>query len=344
MLNKVLYTIVFSLILFVLVGLSLPREVHVERSIGIQRPPVTVFTVVNSYQRFASWSPWAERDPQAQYVVTGPDAGVGARLSWSGDPRQVGSGWQEIIASEPNSLVRMRMSFDQAGLATYYFRIDPVTSGARVTWGIDTDLAAGQGFVRGLLARYFGLFFDAWIGADYERGLARLKALVEDLPPADFAGFEVAIVQVQAADVLSISHELHGEAGEPAPDLAPAYREIVAFMAQHGIERAGQPMAITRIRGSGAYAIEAAIPVILGEVEPAGRIRIGQSPAGRALRAVHRGPYDASAATYEKLAAWMAAHGLAGGAASWERYMSNPRETPAADRITEIYFLLADER
>jgi effector-binding domain-containing protein len=344
MLNKVLYSIVFTLILFVSLGLFLPREVHVERSIDIQRPPVTVFTIVNSYRSFPAWSPWAERDPGALYEITGPDAGVGARLSWSGDPRLVGSGWQEITDSEPNSLVRMQMSFDQEGLASSYFQIDPLASGTRVTWGIDTDLVAGQGFVRGLLARYFGLFFDAWVGADYERGLTRLKALVEDLPPANFAGFEPEIVQVQPTDILLVSHQVNGVTGESRPDLAPAYQEIVAFMAEHDIERAAQPMAITRMHGSEAYAIEAAVPVILGDIEPVGRIQIGQSPVGRALRVVHRGPYDNLAPTYEKLAAWMAAHGLAGGRASWEQYMSNPRETPAGDRITEIYFLLPDER
>lgn len=322
----------------------LPRAVHVERSIDVQRPPVTVFTVVNSYRSFPSWSPWAERDPAALYEFSGPVAGVGARLSWSGDPRLVGSGWQQITQSEPNSLVRAQLSFDQLGSASSYFQIEPISTGARVTWGIDTDLVANQGLVGGILARYMGLFFDTWIGNDYERGLVRLKSLVEDLPPADFAGFDVGIVQVQPIDILLVRHATAGETGEPGPDLAPAYREIITFMSEHGIERAAQPMAITRIRDGRGYAIEAAIPVALKDVEPSGRIQIGQSPAGRALHAVHRGPYDDVAVAYEKLAAWMAAHGFAGGRASWEQYMSDPKETPVEDRITEIYFLLADEQ
>jgi len=344
MLNKVLYSIVFALIVFVTLGAFLPRAVHVERSIDIQRPPITVFTVVNSYRAFPAWSPWAERDPTARYEFSGPVAGVGARLSWSGDPRAVGSGWQEITHSEPNSLVRSQLSFDQLGSASSYFQIEPTDSGARVTWGIDTDLVAGQGLVGGILARYMGLFFDSWIGSDYERGLARLKSLVEDLPTADFDGFDVEIVQAQPVDILLVSHPAAGAAGEPGPDLAAAYREIIAFMSEHEIERAAPPMAITRIRESRAYAIEAAIPVILGDVEPVGRIRIGQSPAGRALHAVHRGPYDGVAVTYEKLAAWMAAHGFAGGQASWEQYMSDPKETPVEDRVTDIYFLLDDDQ
>ena len=31
--------------------------------------------------------------------------------------------------------------------------------------------------------RYIGLMFDGWIGPDYEKGLARLKAIAETPPP-----------------------------------------------------------------------------------------------------------------------------------------------------------------
>ena len=43
-----------------------------------------------------------------------------------------------------------------------------------------------------------------------------------------------------------------------------------------------------------------------------------------------------------KLAAWMAAHGLAEGHVSWEQYVSDPRETPPEALITDMYFLLDD--
>jgi effector-binding domain-containing protein len=44
--------------------------------------------------------------------------------------------------------------------------------------------------------------------------------------------------------------------------------------------------------------------------------------------------------TYEKLAAYMAVHGLKEGRVSWEHYISDPGQTPAAEIITHIYFLI----
>ena len=34
------------------------------------------------------------------------------------------------------------------------------------------------------VARYMGLMFNDWVGADYEKGLAKLKRVVESAPPA----------------------------------------------------------------------------------------------------------------------------------------------------------------
>jgi effector-binding domain-containing protein len=332
------------------VGLFLPRQVHVERHIEIQRPAATVFTVLNSYRTFRSWSPWSQRDPDAVYELSGPDSGRGAKMTWAGDPRMVGSGWQEITESTPDSLVRMHLEFEQQGGADSYFRIDETGGGVIVTWGFDTDLLAGQGWLGGVLARYFGLFFDTWIGADYEAGLSNLKTLLEAMPAADFSDLEVEVMEVQPQSILYVTGTAGGESEDLSASLAAAYQEITGFMAENAIEMAAQPLAITRVRDDRRYDVEAAIPVVLDnpaqlqEVAAAGRVRIGQSPAGRALRVIHHGPYDQMAPSYEKLSAWMAAHGMGEGRVSWEQYISDPRETADADLVTHIYFLLDNER
>jgi DNA gyrase inhibitor GyrI len=113
-------------------------------------------------------------------------------------------------------------------------------------------------------------------------------------------------------------------------------------MASRAIERAGLPMTITRGRDGQGLLLEAAIPALATGVEPGGHVRAGFSPGGRAARVVHRGPQDRMGATYEKLAAWMAVHGLQEGRVSWEQYVSDPAQTPTEDLQTHIYALLAD--
>ena len=340
MFTKVLYTVVIAIVIFVTTGIFLPRTVHVERSIEIDRPDSTLFTLLNSFATFSTWSPWSERDPSIIYQYSGPASGTGARMNWSGDPRLSGSGWQEIIESKPSSLVRMQLDFEQQGRANSYFQIDSSASGALVTWGFDTNLVEGQGFFGSLLARYFGLFFDRWIGTDYEQGLVRLKAFAESLPATDFSGLEVDIVEAEPLDILYIVTDSSSEAGGVAASLAIAYQEITSFIAEHSIEIQAQPMAITRSWDARDYEFDAAIPVSTTDVELSGNVRAGKSPSGRAVRVVHRGPYDRMSPSYEKLSAYMAVHGLKEGRVSWEHYISDPGQTPADEIITHIYFLI----
>jgi effector-binding domain-containing protein len=44
--------------------------------------------------------------------------------------------------------------------------------------------------------------------------------------------------------------------------------------------------------------------------------------------------------TYEKLAAYMSAHGLDPGRVSWEHYISDPATTPPQDMVTYVYIML----
>jgi effector-binding domain-containing protein len=342
MLKKMFYVIAALAIAFVVAGFFLPSEVHVERSVAIDRPAATVFTLVNGFRTFNSWSPWAQRDPEAQFVYSGPDLGVGARLEWSGDPRLVGNGWQEITDSQPDSLVRMHLDFDQQGAADSYFQLSGLDNGVSVTWGFDTDLTKGQSFFNALLAKYFGLFFDKWIGTDYEEGLANLKAFAEALPPADFSDLSVEVLQAEPLDILYISGGSSQDPEDIAGALASAYREISTFMAEHEMEMSSQPMAITRAWDEEGYEFDAAIPVEMKEVELSGHVQAGQSPSGRAVRVIHTGPYDEMISTYEKLSAYMAVHGLAEGQVSWEHYISDPGTTAEEELVTHVYFQVAE--
>ena len=103
--RKILLGLLILVAALVLIGLFLPSSAHVERSITIEAPPAMVFAVVNGFRSFNEWSPWAERDPETEYLYEGPERGAGAKMSWSSDNPQVGTGSQEITLSEPDTRV-----------------------------------------------------------------------------------------------------------------------------------------------------------------------------------------------------------------------------------------------
>lgn len=171
---KWLVGLVVALILVVVaVGFFLPRQVHVERVVVIDAPPSDIFPYVNSLKAGADWSPWLGRDPQVQLDYSGPDAGVGARLDWASDQRDVGHGSQEITLSQADARVESALDFGDMGTAMAAFALVPQGEATEVTWSLDSDMGAGP------VGRWMGLMMDKWVGGDYERGLSNLKILVE---------------------------------------------------------------------------------------------------------------------------------------------------------------------
>ena len=176
-LKRVLMGVVVVIILVMAVGYALPHQIHVERSIVINAPQAMVFDVLDGFKRFNEFSPWAALDPSTQYTYSGPENGVGAKMSWTSTNSRVGSGTNEIIDSTPPDFIRTRVVFGNQAPAEATFRFEPADGGTRVTWGFDCDLGANP------IAHYFGLMFDKWIGSDYEKGLARLKEVMEQANP-----------------------------------------------------------------------------------------------------------------------------------------------------------------
>jgi len=245
--RKVLLGIGGVIILLTLAAYLLPRNVHVERSTVIAAPRATVFTIVNSFTHFNKWSPWAALDPTAKYTFEGPVAGVGARMSWVGDPSTMGSGSQVITASTPWEAVTTDIDFGPQGRATGRFTLTAQGPATHVVWALDTDLGMNP------VSRYFGLMFDGMIGRDFEKGLAGLKKLAEGMPKGDFAELAVEMVDVAPVTVAYVPTSSGRDDASIAAAIGKAYGEIGAFMKPKSCPRTSRRTASLRTATRGPY-------------------------------------------------------------------------------------------
>ena len=175
MLRHILGGLVVALIALIGGAYMCPRIVHIERTIVIGRPAATVYPYINSLRRAAEWSPWAEYDPNVKMTYSGYEQGVGAKMSWSGN-KKVGTGSQEITQSILNRKVASELHFGEQGPAKAALTLTTTEQGTKVVWSLDVDLGNNP------IARYVGLSLDSKVGADYDRGLAKLKSIVERAP------------------------------------------------------------------------------------------------------------------------------------------------------------------
>ncbi|MEQ1439928.1 SRPBCC family protein [Fontimonas sp. SYSU GA230001] len=333
LLKWLLIAIVVLIVGAVAVGLVLPDQAHVERSIVIDAKPATVFTVLNGFKQFNKWSPWAALDPRTTYTVEGPLVGPGAKQSWRSEDPSVGAGSQEILEAVPFERIVVKLvfeGFDSDNLAVYTLR--PEGEGTRITWSYDST------FKGDLLARYFGLMLDRMLGPDYERGLAELKTLVENLPRDDLSAIRAEVLRVQAQPIVYVSAA--APIDEAAGLLNAAYAKLSAHLAAHGLKQVAPPIAITRAFNEETrnWRFDAALMVDRDDPPgaPESGIQSGRSYAGDILRVTHVGPYATMETTYGALTAWRTVAGFEDNGDSWEEYVSDPGTTPAAERITRI--------
>ena len=163
--------IVALMVLLVVIGRSMPQIVNVSRSTVIEATPTKIYNEIVDLKKFTQWSPWADKDPDMSQDLNGV-VGVGAVMTWSGN-KQVGQGKMEVIeAVKPNS-AKLALDFGGMGTATAYWTLEKEGKATKATWAVDADMGKSP------LGRLMGPMMDKWIGADYEKGLANLKARLE---------------------------------------------------------------------------------------------------------------------------------------------------------------------
>ncbi|MGH1419456.1 MAG: SRPBCC family protein [Hyphomicrobiaceae bacterium] len=176
-LKKLFFFIISLLVVLGLVGMLLPNEMVVERTVMINAAPEKIFPYVNNFRKSQEWSPWAKIDPQGTtYKYEGPEQGVGHKVTWSSENKNVGKGVQEIIESEESARVKTALDFYEHGKANAEFKLQPSASGTSVSWAFNSPLGANP------VARWMGLIFKPMISSQFEQGLASMKTLIEALP------------------------------------------------------------------------------------------------------------------------------------------------------------------
>lgn len=146
----------------------------VERSTAIEAAPERVYDQIADFHNWTQWSPWEHLDPDLSRTYSGAASGKGATYAWSGN-RKAGQGRMQITDATKPLTVLIDVVFEKPFKARNdtVFTIVPEGSGSRVTWSM-----TGK---RTLVTKVMGVFksMDAFMGPDFEKGLARLKVAAE---------------------------------------------------------------------------------------------------------------------------------------------------------------------
>lgn len=145
----------------------------IERETVITARAADITPYLADLHRWVEWSPWEGQDTALQRTYSGEQGTVGSTYVWKGN-RKAGAGSMAITrvdATEVDVALQFTAPFKSSSAVA--FRLHEATDGTRVVWSMTSP--------QNLMSRVMGVFvnMDKFLGGDFEKGLAKLKAAVE---------------------------------------------------------------------------------------------------------------------------------------------------------------------
>jgi hypothetical protein len=153
-----------------------PDTFSVQRAAAVKAPPEKIFSLINDFHRWGTWSPWENKDPAMKRTYSGAESGKGAVYAWDGN-KNVGSGRMEILdASSPSKIV-IKLDFFKPFEAHNTAEFTMLPQGDTAATNINWVMHGPASFMSKVMQVFMNI--DSMVGKDFETGLANLKTLTE---------------------------------------------------------------------------------------------------------------------------------------------------------------------
>ena len=255
---EVLVALLIVFVLAVVVGVLLPSHGHVERTVEVSSPLRQVYDSVNTFRRYPQWTGMRNFDPNVQMTLAGPEAGPGAKVNWNSTSPKLGTGNLEIVSTEQDSKVDIKVENDWAGEnKTYTVTLLPQANGKTVKINVAYDVDYGWN----LMWRFAGLYINGDPSSLIQSSLNNLSAMLAGFPNTDYKDQDIRVVEVVGKPMLLVQTRAPRTLDDVSISTETALNEIHATMTKIGLEAAGPITTITTNWGEEEYEFIVGVPV-----------------------------------------------------------------------------------
>lgn len=327
-LKRIIIWLVVILALLIVVAYLLPGTYKVERSALIKGDGDMIYNMVCDYHNWDFWTPWSMKDDSTLVEEIIGTCELGAVHRWDGE--KMGKGEMVITELVPGEKIMWDLkfdNFDRKMIIGMYF--EPEGDDWVVTWTAEGELGYNP------LYRYYGLMIDSELGGDYEKGLQSLAEFCEQLP--DHPG--ISITELSPMPALSVKDSV--SMAEMGPFMETYFPALYMYAIRKGGNPAGHPYSIYyNWDPAGKIFMEVGVP-LAEAIEGEDNMMPATTPGGKAVKAVHYGPYEGLAESYGALEKYMTAMQLEPLGLAYEVYITDPTQEPDTSKWeTHIYFPL----
>ncbi len=313
-----------------------PTDYKVEREILIDAPADLVFSLVNNHKERDAWSPWEAMDSNMTKTYEGPESGAGAIYKWTGND-SVGTGWMEILESEPNIRIKSKLVFTEPwqSESTINWRFIQVDNSIKAVWTINGQLP-------GYLFWMDQSDMEEQMAPDFERGLENLKRVAEEraLKSKQSTALSSELVTTISKPYYYIKSKapisaLNGEFFDEK------YSKLMTYLGADAEKNMnGSPFAIYSVWDEQNNMAELAVALPCQSKKPEnGEIKKGNTYEGDAIKCKYKGSYENISAAHDYLNTYARDYGYAIVGSPWEVYLvGQSTESDPKKWVTEVYY------
>ena len=320
---EILISLAIVAVLFTVVGFLLPSSRHLENSVETNRKMTIVYDTLNSVRRFKDWNPAVAGDPKIKINLSGPETGVGAKVSWNSEEPALGNGSWTIANSVPGKSVAYAIEdVDRGTNKKSEFTFTPTGKGGRniqITQSYDVDYGMN------LLGRYSGLYVTSNIGEKMKVGLSSLSNMLATIPNLDYTvlgkddpAMAPRLVDRPGENLLVLNAAVPLNQITIQTQMKTNIEWIKKNIAANGLEPAGPVRIITNEYGSQIYSFDVAQPVRkagtdattqLADLKLANSVELLYNPPGKIAMVPFKGHMSNLQNVRDALRAWAMTRG-----------------------------------
>lgn len=332
-LKWILIVILALVAVFLIYSATQPNQLKIEENVVIDAPKAKIYQAIIDFPTWGEWSEWDRLDPGMKQEYSETMGDVGSYNKWWSENPMVGIGSQEVIEVKQNEYMKVMMQFNERPEKNYAeFILTEEEGKTKVVWTM-------EGSKTPFYLNVMNTLLEPMIRDSYQKSLKRLKTYIEAMPTESANPMGLEILNVDAIPIVSILDSTN--ASGISNKLGELYQEISMHIATSGAEISGMPLATYYTYSPEKVILEAAIPYN-GKVEDNGRIVVKTTPAGKVIKGIHYGDYNASDKMHFGIADYAKANAIKISDTPWEVYANDPTEVDSAAVETHIYYLIQE--
>ncbi len=170
---KIIWRLLLGLIIiFLLIALLAPKHHFIVRETVINASKDIVYDQINDLKKWDTWSPWEQMDATIKKTFGPSSEGNGSYYTW--DSKHSGKGKMTITGTSADT-INTAIEFVGMGTAKSAYTFSKQDNNTKVSWNFSFDTPFPWNAVNWIMRG------DNSVGKDFDKGLASLKKVCEEL-------------------------------------------------------------------------------------------------------------------------------------------------------------------